>query len=151
MPPSFWAYLRAHIRLIEAGLPPTQVNLAKELGIKKQSVWGFQRRHPEIMAWIDEQLAVHTGHYFTSVQRRMAFMAMQGSVQAAEAYFKSIAGAYAPRAGGFFGDNDPGDNPALLVQPQQIYLIPRPPTPQLAAPPAPAASPLPDIPTVAVR
>jgi hypothetical protein len=93
--PSFWAYLRAAIRLIETGKAPTQVNLAKELRVSKQAVWKFQRRYPDLMPWIDEQLRAVNQNYFGLVQRRLALLAMQGSVAHAEAYFKSVHGVYA--------------------------------------------------------
>jgi hypothetical protein len=92
--PAFWAYLRAVIRLIEVGLPPTQVNLAKELRISKQAVWKFLRRYPELMPWLNSELRSANRHYFALVQRRLALLGIQGSVAHAEAFFRSLNGLY---------------------------------------------------------
>jgi hypothetical protein len=155
--PSYWAFLRAATALIEAAKPVTQVNLANELRVRRQTVWCFLRRHPDAWAFVDEQLSRANANYFALIQRRHAILGMQGSVASAEVYFKSHAGHYARASGAEGLPLSPGTF-------NMTFLIPRPelpglPAPVAAPPPAVAAGGLiprppahrPDIPTVAVR
>lgn len=145
--------LRAHVALLDEGQPPTFVNLAKKLHRSRQAVHAMFLRHPDLGPWIDRQVSAHTDMYTGSVVHRVAHLAMRGSAQHAEIYFRYRAGGYAPRVGfGMLAADDPSMPGGVL--PGASYtlnlLIPRPPTPEL--PPhdpgvmAPRAS---DIPVVA--
>jgi hypothetical protein len=117
------------------------------LGISRQAIWKLQRRHPGLLAWVDEVVKNHNANYFALVKRKMAFLGMQGSVAHAEAFFKSLSGAYSTRPLGL------DELPAAAVNAFQMnFLIPRP-AGQAALPPAPsdgAVLPGVVVPTVAV-
>jgi hypothetical protein len=121
--PSYHRYLRAHVSLVEQGKGPTLVNLAKELGISGTAVWKFQKRHPDVLAWIGAFIAKGHEHYTALVVRRVGNLAIQGSAQHADIFLKFQSGAYV-RAGA------PGDPDAPLSDGRIVvthnYLIPRP-------------------------
>lgn len=124
--PAFWAYLRAAVRLIEAGKSVTQINLSKELRISHQAVWKFLKRNPGVMAFVDAELRAANQKYFGLVQRRMAILGMQGSSQHAEIFFKSDAGHYAKPE---LGAGPTSINNGFVIN----NLVPRPDMPALPA------------------
>jgi hypothetical protein len=148
--PSHWRYLRAKLHCIEAGHPPTTVNLAKHCGISRMAIWKLLHRWPWLDAWCDELMRAANVHYWGAIERRMALTALQGggSVAHAEQYRKMREGLSAQRE---LGEGDPGVPPRASPVTVNI-LVPRPDWPQLPAPAVAAATPTPaDIPTVAVR
>jgi hypothetical protein len=140
-------YLRAKVDLTEAGTPPTYINLAKRLGISPQALWKFRRRYPWLDDWCNGVVLAETAQLLGFVQRRLALLGIQGSVAHAELFLKSVAGVFARPID---PDGDPGVNPAA-VQVQQVFLVPRPETPQLASLPTVHAPNPADIPTIVVR
>ena len=151
---SFWRDFRACVSLLERGLPPTIVNISTELGITRQATWALQRRHPELLTWINENFIGRNKEYFGPVQYRLAMLAMQGSPVHADLYLKSLtmgfSGTDLPPAGGSVVNQNNGPTINLLV--------PLPSLPGSVGHAAPAAaslpeglSPLADIPVVAVR
>lgn len=143
--PSHWRYLRGYIHCLEEIGAPTIGNLGKALGVTKTAVWLFQKRHPEVIRWVNAVLLEQSLQYLGGVQRKVAHLAMRGSPAHAEIFFKVVNGAYA-RA------QQPGDAPDPLtgsMQPIFNILIPRPEPAALPAAPA-ALPPVLDIPTIAV-
>lgn len=152
LPPSYWRYLRACIECLERLGSPTLSNLAKVLGVSKQAVWTFQKRHPDCLAWVDEFLLENNARYYGLVQRKMAMLAMQGSAEHADRFFKSMNGGYGAK--GAFGDEGAPPAPTTFTL---NLLVPRPPAPgsdaaQAAAPGLALPPGTPSvIPTVKVR
>lgn len=149
--PSYLPFLRAHTELVERGVPPTCNNLAKELGVSRQSVWQFLTRHPDVSEWIDLHMDKAARRMTGSVIRRVGNLAIQGSDRHADIYFRFMAGAYA-RAGAM---GDPASPPPGVVAGVQFTinnLIPRPPALEAEpAVPIPALPPAMTVPTVEVR
>jgi hypothetical protein len=145
--PSYLAYLHAHVACLEQGFPPSCANLGRELGVAKQTVWKFQRRHPDVLSYVDAQIASANTYMVASVIRKMAMTAMTGggSPQHAEVYLKAMNGAYRqPDAGG----GAPGTlgGPAFIIN----NLIPRP-EPLPVTETVPALPPAAAIPVLEVR
>jgi hypothetical protein len=149
--PSYVPVYQAFIDCIDAGQSATTVNLAKKLGITKQAVSKFLRKHPDVLAFVDRHVRRVNGHQFGLVMRRHYNLAQQGSVDSAEFVAKVESGHYAPRAPLGFGEGD--DDPANASQYHYTLnlLVPRPDYPQL--PPATPTAPVPlaDIPVLEVR
>lgn len=119
--------MRAYLRCLEDGKPPSSVNLARELGVTRQNVHQMLGRHPDLLAWINAAIERENAHFTASVVRRVANLAMAGSPQHAEIFFRHAAGAYSrqgamgdPAGGGITG---PGGLNFTINN-----LIPRPPT-----------------------
>lgn len=93
--PSHWRYLRAKLECLENGQSPTTVNLAKRLGISRIAIWKLTRRYQWLDAWCDEILRESNANYWGAVERRMALVALQGSVPHADQYCKMRANTYA--------------------------------------------------------
>jgi hypothetical protein len=143
-------YLRAKMDLTEGGTPPTYINLAKRLGISPQALWKFRRRYPWLDEWCNRFVLADNAALVGFVQRRLALVAIQGSPDHAELFFKSV--------GALGGSGDQGDGRHGVnqgdVQVQQVFLVPRPEMPQLEAPrnvTSAALSVPADIPTLVVR
>jgi hypothetical protein len=92
---SHWRYLRGKLECLENGQTPTTVNLAKRLGISRIAIWKLTRRYPWLDAWCDEVLRESNANYWGAVERRMALVALQGSVPHADQYCKMRANTYA--------------------------------------------------------
>lgn len=161
--PSFWAFLRAALSLIEAGKPTTQANIAAELRVKRQAVWCFLKRHPGVWDFVNEQIERSNAQFAGLVLRRHAFIGMQGSVPSAELYLKAQGGHFSRAMA--VGDIVPGAGGTPITM---NFLIPRPEYPALptstaipasavaaapaqAQPPAVGLIPRPNIPRVNVR
>jgi hypothetical protein len=141
---SWRRYFQACVSLLERGLAPTLVNIAKELRVSKQTVWALQRRHPELLVWINEEFVGKNRTLFGPLQFRLGQLGIQGHMQAADLYLRSLTmgfGTIEPAASANGGN----------MQVTQVYLVPRPDYPPLepvkVLPPPVRA----DIPTVAVR
>jgi hypothetical protein len=138
---------RATIDCLEKNLPPTMSNRARMLGVRRQSVWEFDKRHPDFLVWQDNELRARTGSYWGVIELRMAMTALQGggSPQHAEVYCKMRAQAYA---------RQPAAEDALPLADHKFVLnllIPRPELPPEATA-VPAVIPRPsDIPVVSTR
>lgn len=146
--PSHWRYLRGKMAYLEAGLPTTTVNHAKYCGVSRVALWKLQRRYPWLDEWCSEVMRDANVHYWGVIERRMAILAAQGSVQHADMYCKMQSGYYTRRT----ADSGEGDTSGGPVQVNQVYLVPRPEYPQL--PPQPSTPPpltVKDIPTLALR
>lgn len=142
--PSWWRYFQACLLLLDRGVPPTLVNIAKELGVTRQAVWALQRRHPGLLAWINTEFIARNKEFFGPVQYRLAMLGMQGHVAAADLYLKSLTMG--------FGTLDAAESVPAGIQVIQNYLVPRPAYPQLEAPAKALPPPMhADIPTVVVR
>lgn len=136
---------RAVYTLIEAGKVPTQANLAKELGVKRQTVWKFMQRQPGFLAWLDAEMRSENQHFLGMLARRAFVLGMQGSVAHSEHCAKLLAGAYARP-----DPSDPtggaGGSSACTIN----ILVPRPPA--AAGAPVVDAAPLrlppPDLPVL---
>jgi hypothetical protein len=87
----------ATLGLVEAGKPPTFVNIGKELGCSKQAVSQLFRRHPDLWVWIDRHVQSANQHFVGSIVYRHSMLAMQGSVNSAELVFKFHGGMYGAR------------------------------------------------------
>ena len=163
MPPGFkpsWrAYLWACIRLLDAGKPCTQINLARELGISPQAVWKYLRRHPGVMAFVEQQLNAQNKHVMPLIVRRHALLAQQGSVASADFVAKVEGGYYlrVARPGGNEDEDSPEDSRYVT---HVNILVPCPQLPNGGRMPVfgpqpatglPAGVDLKDIPTVSVR
>jgi hypothetical protein len=141
---SWRRYFQACVSLLERGIPPTLTNIAKELRVSKQTVWALQRRHPELLAWINDEFIGRNRTLFGPLQFRLGQLGIQGSVQAAALYLHSL-------TMGFGNGESAATLPAGLTVIQN-YLVPRPEYPKLPEPTKSAAPVmLADIPTVAVR
>jgi hypothetical protein len=115
--PSFWRYFQASVNLLERGVPPTVVNIAKELGVSKQAVWALQRRHPHLLQWVNDTFCERGKVMFGQVQYRFAVLAQQGSPAHGDLYLRSLTLG--------FGSSD---QPAATGGPQFTVnmLVPRP-------------------------
>lgn len=152
---SWWAVLRHVFTLIEAGKPVSIANLAKQSGRTRQAVWLLFKRNLELWEWLDEQQRTKASRRWGNIHDRMAALAEQGSVQAADQFCKMQANVYAAKGALPFGMELPdGLLPSNGVQIN--VLIPRPEMaqPGILPPPVRAAIPAPakvSIPTVSVR
>jgi hypothetical protein len=134
--PFYHLVLRAHMACLDSGKVPSPVNLAKELRRSRQAVHLMFLRHPDLGAWIDRHVSAANEHYVGSVIRRVAMLAMQGSPQHAELFFKQRVGAFDRRG---FGDEALPPGAELNVNNYTLnLLVPRPevpaPTPRPALP-----------------
>jgi hypothetical protein len=148
--------LRATMECFEKGLAPTIANRARLLGMRRQSVWGFDKKHPDFLEWQDHQLRMLASSHWGPVKYRMAMTAMQGggSTAHAEQFCRMEAGHYFRAGDGL---------PPITGQPvwNLNLLVPRPETPgQVSAPGSGSSAtpaslvprpPLANIPTVAIR
>jgi hypothetical protein len=148
--PSQWRYLRGKIECLESGHATTTVNVAKRIGVSRVAVWKLQRRYPWLDAWCDEMLREANVHRWGSIMRRMADLAEQGHIGAADQFCKMQSGYYASRGRGSSDNSDvAGHGPIHVVQ---NYLVPRPEYPKLERPePVTSGGLMADIPTIAVR
>lgn len=145
------------LALIEQGKAPTVVSMAKELGIHRVTLYQFLARYPWLDEWVESQALAANVHLWGLVERRHAFLGIQGSTASAEVYAKMQRGVYA-RAGAP-GDPNAGSLGDGRITVTNNFLVPRPdyvgaaalpvatPVPALP-PPAPAAR---KIPVVSVR
>jgi hypothetical protein len=140
---SHWRYSHAKLALIERGLAPTGVAIAKELGINRVTLCKFRARYPWLDEWVNDQALAVNVHLWGLVERRHALLGIQGSVASAELYLKMQRGTYS-RAGAPGDPDAPGGDDRIIVN--HNYLVPRPDYSQLAGPvvsstPAPALPP----------
>jgi hypothetical protein len=124
--PFYPLFLRAYLRCLEDGKPPTSVNLSRELGVSRQNVHQMLGRHPDLLAWINAAVDRENAHLTASVVRRVANLAMAGSPQHAEIFFRHASGAYARQ--GTIGDPPGGGTVPAGISFTINNLIPRPPT-----------------------
>lgn len=94
VPAWFHRYLRVQTELLEEAAPVTFQAIAKRMGIDRVSLWRLRRRHPGCDAWVSQQLAEETAHLVGPVLRKMAMLALRGSVQHAELFLKYMAAAH---------------------------------------------------------
>jgi hypothetical protein len=136
-------------------LAPTNVNLAKKLGVSRISIWKLHRRHPWLNAWCDSKLLEWNAHYWGLVERRMAMTALQGggSVAHADQFCKMRSGHYGAQRRGNEGEPQQTFNSGQAIY---NFLVPQPAMPQIpgavVVQPEALALPAPDpIPEVVVR
>lgn len=154
--PVHWRYLRAKLDCLDAGQALTTVNHAKHAGVSRIALWKLQRKYPWLDAWCDEVMRTANMTRWGSIERRMATLAEQGHVGAADQYCKMQGGHYVPRGprGGADDDESPEDSRFIT---HVNILVPHPQLPEggrmpaLSAPLVSLPQNLKDIPTVAVR
>lgn len=148
--PSHWRYCRAKLRLVERGIGPTVVAIAKELGIHRVTLYKFLARYPWLDAWVDGLARAAAVHQYGQILLRHGHLAIQGSVQSADLVFKAEGGYYTRNG---FGDGDsPNGGGQVVVQINS--LVPRPDyAGALAAQQVQAlpADPVPKIPVINIR
>lgn len=143
-----WRYLRAKLDCLDAGQPLTHVNHAKHAGVSRIAIWKLQQKYPWLDAWTNEVMRTANGHRWGSIERRMAHLAEQGHVAAADQYCKMQGGHYTRQQSPLGGEVPLG---ALGVQVVNNILVPRPDYGQAQLPPAPApTAAASSIPTVTV-
>jgi hypothetical protein len=125
--------LRATMDCLEKGQAPTAANRARVLGRRRQSVWEFDKRHPDFHAWQDSVLRAASSTKWGLVKSRTADLAMQGSPTHAEIYCRMESGHY-DRPVGSSNPVPPGDF-------KMTFLIPRPDYPIPGAMHLPASAP----------
>lgn len=133
--PSYLRMERAFYDCLDKGLAPTITNRARALNIRKQSVLQFDRRHQDFLEWLAQGWEADNGKLWGVIERRMAMIALQGSVQHADQYCKMRAGGYTKAA--------PNDEPVAPRNNQVVVniLVPRPQLPNGGRMPAPWAAP----------
>jgi hypothetical protein len=112
--------LRATMDCLEKGQAPTAANRARVVGRRRQSVWEFDKRHPDFHEWQDKVLSVASSTKWGLVKSRTADLAMQGSPTHAEIYCRMESGHYGPS--GVNAERPPPGAPVV----QMNFLIPRP-------------------------
>jgi len=134
--PFYLRFLKGYLRVIEAGKPPTCVNIAHELGISKQAVSSMFLRHPELRAWIDRHVEALARQLTGTILYRTGMLGSQGSHQHAELFFKFTTGGF-ERKGGAFGDEEAPASVSVANYTLNL-LVPRPDMTAIAKPALPA-------------
>jgi hypothetical protein len=86
--PSHFAYLRAYAEALDERGPINMAAIARRMGITPQAFWAMRRRCEGLDAWVAQQLGRKNEHYAEPILRKMAVLALSGSVAHAEVYFK---------------------------------------------------------------
>lgn len=150
---SSWLHHRLYLAFescFQEGIAPTDAVIAKKIGVRRESVCRFRARRPDVMEWIYEKVGNGALLLRPLVDRRVAQLAISGSVEHAKLFYEFVA-----KLGNPVDDERPAPPTSFTLN----LLVPRPPgtvgVMQTAAPgatPLPAGAPLlADIPTVKVR
>jgi hypothetical protein len=148
--PSHWRYSHAKIELVERGISPTVVNIARVLGIHRVAVYQFRARYPWLDDWVNGLARDAAVEQFGLILKRHTDLAIQGSVASADLVHKIHAGHYTRGAAGAetFGAAHGA------VQVVNNILVPRPDygaSPVSSSSPAGAGSAASNVPVVSVR
>lgn len=144
-----------HLRLLGAyeqcfqdGRNPTDGVIAALLKVRRETINRWRRRKPGLRRWLQEQLGATAESLKPLVDRRVAQLAITGSVDHAKLFYQFVAKVGVPL------DEDAPGVPAGQLPPVVMnFLIPRPEMPALPSLAAPStAVPLTiDVPTVTLR
>jgi hypothetical protein len=114
--------------LLDAGREPSNVNLARELGISRQAAWAMFRRHPDLRLWINQHVQAAADQCLGGILYRCGLLALRGSEKHIEMMLRFYqAGGYG-KAGSTYGDVEPGTLPGAVSTVINL-LVPRPEMP----------------------